>query len=162
VTVTGPVTGPGTGLPVPADQFVRLSFCLSVADLDRSAAWYRDVLGFRPRPPVSFPGLRSRLAFTDAGGFRFEMVETQESTGIWRPEPPRHTAVRGLTQLALYVHRLEPVLARLAAAGVRPTGPVTTVEELGIRACFLRDPDANLIELIEELDNKEITDDHEY
>jgi catechol 2,3-dioxygenase-like lactoylglutathione lyase family enzyme len=141
-------TAPG---PVVAAQDIRrLSVCLSVADLDVSLAWYQDVLGFRTRKVVPFPDLDARVAFVEAGDFRFELVQTLASTSVERPEPPGHTAVRGLTQLTLYVRRLDPVLERLAARNVDPAMPPVTVGALGIRAFFVRDADGNLIEFIED------------
>jgi catechol 2,3-dioxygenase-like lactoylglutathione lyase family enzyme len=133
----------------------RLSVCVSVSDLDAALAWYRDVLGFHCRVQAPFPDLRARAAFVETEDFRFELVQTEGATKVERPGPPWHTGVQGLTNLALYVEDLDDVLDRLSGWDVKLAMDPVNVDLLGIRSCFVRDPDGNLIELIEDVNDTE-------
>jgi catechol 2,3-dioxygenase len=111
---------------------------LKVADLDRSLAFYRDVLGFE----VTFrmPG----AAFLSAGGYHHHLaLNTWESRG-GSPPPPSST---GLYHVAiLYPTRalLADALRRLIAAGIHLDGAT----DHGVsEALYLRDPDGNGVEL---------------
>ena len=111
---------------------------LKVADLDRSLAFYRDVLGFEVT--ARFP----EAAFLSAGGYHHHLgLNTWESRG-GSPPPPHST---GLYHVAiLYPSRalLADALRRLFAAGVDLDGAT----DHGVsEALYLRDPDANGVEL---------------
>ena len=112
---------------------------LKVADLERSLAFYRDLLGFEVTQRMG-----SSAAFLSAGGYHHHMgLNTWESAGGSAP-PPGST---GLYHVAiLYPTRLE--LARafktLLDAGV----PFEGASDHGVsEALYLRDPDGNGIEL---------------
>jgi len=111
---------------------------LKVADIDRSLAFYRDVLGFE----VTFrmPG----AAFLSAGGYHHHLgLNTWKSRG-GSPPPPSST---GLYHVAiLYPTRalLADALRRLMAAGIHLDG----ASDHGVsEALYLHDPDGNGVEL---------------
>src|SRR5262245_40857049 len=64
------------------------------------------------------------------------------------PPRPTHPEARGLRHLAFAVAALEPVLARLAAAGIEAE-PVRVDPHTGARFTFFRDPDGLPLELYE-------------
>jgi len=112
---------------------------LKVADLERSLAFYCDVLGF---------ALTQRLgrdaAFISAGGYHHHIgLNTWESRG-GQPPPPGttglyHVAIRYPTRAAL-----ADAFRRLQAAGV----PLDGASDHGVsEALYLRDPDQNGLEL---------------
>lgn len=112
---------------------------LTVADLDRTCDFYRQVLGMEV---VRFGKGRTALAFgrqkinLHLAGHEFEPKAA-------RPQP-------GSADLCFIVNiPLEQVAERLAAAGVPiELGPVERTGAVGpIRSLYLRDPDNNLIEL---------------
>ncbi len=110
-----------------------------MADVDRSLAFYRDVLGFE---------LQQRLgkdaAFISAGGYHHHIgLNSWESRG--GSPPPRgttglyHVAIRYPTRPAL-----ADALRRLVDAGV----PLTGASDHGVSiALYLADPDGNGVEL---------------
>jgi catechol 2,3-dioxygenase len=126
--------------PTPIDANVRIGHVhLKVADLDRSLAFYRDVLGFEVMQRYG-----SQAAFLSAGGYHHHIgLNTWESAGN-QPPPPGAT---GLYHLAiLYPTRaaLADALRRLLAAGVLLEG----ASDHGVsQAIYLRDPDGNGVEL---------------
>ena len=112
---------------------------LKVADLERSIAFYRDVLGFELTQRYG-----RQAAFLSAGGYHHHIgLNTWESQG-GSPPPPGTT---GLYHVAiLYPTRaaLGDALRRLVAAGVSLDG----ASDHGVsEALYLRDPDQNGVEL---------------
>lgn len=112
---------------------------LKVADLKRSIAFYRDVLGFEVTQRY---GLQA--AFLSVGGYHHHIgLNTWESNG--GSPPPRGST--GLYHFAiLYPTRAElaNALRRLMEAGV----PLEGASDHGVsEAIYLRDPDNNGIEL---------------
>lgn len=112
---------------------------LKVADLERSLAFYRDVLGF-----TVTQRLGTQAAFLSAGGYHHHLgLNTWESAG--GSPPARGTT--GLFHVALlYPTRvtLADALRRLIVARV----PLDGAADHGVsEALYLRDPDGNGIEL---------------
>lgn len=127
--------------PDPAiDPDVRVGHVhLKVSDLERSIAFYRDVLGFELTQRMG-----DSAAFLSAGGYHHHIgLNTWESRG-GGPPPRRAT---GLYHAAfLYPSRaaLANALRRLRAAGVSLDG----ASDHGVsEALYLHDPDGNGLEL---------------
>jgi catechol 2,3-dioxygenase len=124
----------------PIDPGVRIGHVhLKVADLERSLAFYRDVLGFELTQQFG-----SQAAFLSAGGYHHHLgLNTWESRGGSAP-PPGST---GLYHVAIvYPTRalLADALRRLQKAGV----PIEGASDHGVsEALYLRDPDGNGVEL---------------
>jgi catechol 2,3-dioxygenase-like lactoylglutathione lyase family enzyme len=112
---------------------------LTVTDLDRTVAFYRDVLGMEH---VTFADGRSALHF-GASKFNLHMAGHEFEPKALRPGP-------GTADLCLIVEGpLERVIEELLAHHVNiEEGPVSRTGAHGpIRSVYLRDPDGNLIEL---------------
>lgn len=112
---------------------------LRVADLERSLAFYCDVLGFQLTQRYG-----SEAAFVSAGGYHHHLgLNTWESKG--GHPPPAGTT--GLFHVAIrYPTRadLADALLRLRNAGI----PLQGASDHGVsEALYLQDPDANGIEL---------------
>jgi catechol 2,3-dioxygenase len=112
---------------------------LKVADLDRSIAFYRDVLGFELQQRMG-----DQAAFLSAGGYHHHLgLNTWESRGGSPPPPDTtglyHFAIRFPTRAAL-----AKTLKRVVDADVRLSG----ASDHGVsEAIYLNDPDGNGIEL---------------
>ncbi|MFF5212102.1 VOC family protein [Streptosporangium sp. NPDC000396] len=128
----------------------RLSACLAVRDLDRCAAWYADTLGFTVARRHEFPELGASVAYLALGEQRLELLQPAGGVGLTLPAPPGHALVYGVTQLACYVDDIEAARDRVLAAGIPLAMDPVTVPELGVSAFFIRDPEGNLIEFIQE------------
>jgi catechol 2,3-dioxygenase len=112
---------------------------LKVADLDRSLAFWRDILGFTETQRYG-----SQAVFLSAGGYHHHIaLNTWQSAG--GQPPPRGTT--GLFHVAiLYPTRadLAGALKRLVAAA----WPLTGASDHGVsEALYLDDPDGNGVEL---------------
>lgn len=128
---------------------------VTVTDLDTMVEFYRDQLGLDPldRFVVSGPalsdavdveGATGRFAHLDADGVRLELVE-------YVPAGNGRSAGRvnrpGATHLGLAVDDVDAAYADLGADVRTLSEPRTT--ESGTRILFLRDPEGNLVELLE-------------
>jgi catechol 2,3-dioxygenase len=112
---------------------------LKVADVDRSLAFYRDVLGFEVQQRWG-----ADAAFVSAGGYHHHIgLNSWESAGGSPPPPGTtglyHVAIRYPTRAAL-----ADALRRLVEAGI----PLTGASDHGVSiALYLNDPDRNGVEL---------------
>ena len=126
--------------PHPLHPQVRIGHVhLKVADLERSLAFYRDVLGFEVTQRYG-----SQAVFLAAGGYHHHIgLNTWESAG---GQPPPSGAT-GLYHVAiLYPTRAElaDALRRVSQAGI----PLEGASDHGVsEAIYLRDPDHNGVEL---------------
>jgi catechol 2,3-dioxygenase len=112
---------------------------LKVADIDRSLAFWRDVLGFEEQARMG-----DQAAFISAGGYHHHIgLNTWESNG-GSPPPPGTT---GLYHVAVrYPDRktLAKAVRQVLNAGV----PLEGASDHGVsEAIYLRDPDGNGVEL---------------
>ena len=116
---------------------------LTVSDIERSVAFYRDVLGMRP---VTFGGGRTAVTF---GRSKINFHEAGKEF-----EPKARRPVAGSADICLITDdRLEDVQAELDAHGVTvEEGPVERTGAVGtLRSVYVRDPDGNLVEISNEV-----------
>ena len=124
----------------PVDSRVRIGHVhLKVADLERSLAFYRDVLGFEVTQRYG-----SQAAFLSAGGYHHHLgLNTWESAG-GQPPPPGSTGLYHVAILYPTREELADAVRRVVQAGVRLDGAA----DHGVsEAVYLRDPDGNGVEL---------------
>jgi catechol 2,3-dioxygenase-like lactoylglutathione lyase family enzyme len=117
---------------------------LTVADIDRSCAFY-EALGMRR---VTFAGGRVALAFGQ------QKINLHRAGAELEPKAARPTP--GSADLCFVVARpIAQIEAALAAKGLAVIeGPVRrTGARRPLMSLYLRDPDGNLVELAEELDD---------
>jgi len=114
---------------------------LTVRNLDRTIAFYRDALGMKA---VTFGEGRDALAFGDQK-INLHVVGNEIV-------PHAKAATPGSADLCLLLDvDLEAAIERLSRHGIPiELGPVErTGARFGIRSVYVRDPDGNLIELAE-------------
>ena len=126
--------------PLPADSQVRIGHVhLKVADLERSLAFYRDVLGFAVTQRYG-----SQAVFLSAGGYHHHIGLNTWESADGKPPPAGTT---GLYHVAiLYPSRAElaDAVRRVVKAGLTLDGAA----DHGVsEAVYLRDPDGNGVEL---------------
>ena len=124
---------------------------VSVADLDRSGHFYRDVLGFiTVEDQFSFPEHDLRgVVLVNPQGARVELFERKGST----PTGPHHqiesTRRQGWFQFALAVPDIARTFAAVVAAGAEPSLAPSIAPDGESLVAFVRDPDGNLIEFLQ-------------
>ena len=130
---------------------------ISVANLERSIAFYRDLLGMQVIQEVSFEGERyefilglkgakGRIAILRIGNLELEFFEFVHPTGQLA-DPNRPVCDHGIAHFAVQVEGLAGLYARLKDAGVVFHCPPI---DFGCAiATYLRDPDGNVIEMLQ-------------
>jgi glyoxylase I family protein len=132
---------------------------IGVSDLERSLRFYRDLLGFTWEHALDVEGeptdtlLRLRgtklhAEYLSRDGVRIELLHFASPAAPARPE--RAINEHGLTHLSFRVTDMDAVLAALRAAGERVLeDTVIRFPEWQSAACFVVDPDGQLIELVQ-------------
>ena len=136
---------------------------ITVSDIRKSMAFYRDVLGFEVSEIfdchgelfegiTGIDGVHMEIAYAEAPGHTIELLK-YVSPGDCAPSTLR-TCHPGHMHLALMVEDIEAVADAAKAGGFEPMSPVIPTvkdgERKGWRAIYLRDPDGVVIELMEE------------
>ncbi len=138
---------------------------LTVSDLQRSIAFYTEVLGFEQVDDrsvsgtaferlVGVNGARARVVTLRLGGELLELTEFMMPKG--RPAPSDwRSNDRWFQHVAIIVRDMDSAFARLQAAGVRPASangpqrlPDWNPKAGGIRAFYFRDPDDHPLEIL--------------
>jgi catechol 2,3-dioxygenase-like lactoylglutathione lyase family enzyme len=135
---------------------------ITVSNLERSLAFWRDVLGFeyshsahqkgeRPEEITGVKGAELKLAVVKApGGHKIELLE------YLAPPDRKHVELRpcdvGSVHIALTVDDLDAVLNKIAGSGWTAAGKPQGLEtgpNAGKRVVYVRDPDGTTIEFMQ-------------
>ena len=135
---------------------------ITVSNLERSLAFWRDVLGFELSHTAHQTGeLAEEITGVSGGEIKLAVLKTPGGHKIelleWLAPADRECAnVRpcdlGHVHVALLVNDLEAVLQRIAAAGWKAAGKPQTLKtgpNTGKRVVYVRDPDGSTIEFME-------------
>ena len=135
---------------------------ITVSNLDRSLAFWRDVLGFElshrthqtselASEITGIPGAEISLAVVKAPGHKIELVEYHAP-----PDRKPHVDLRpcdvGHVHVALTVDNLDAVVSTIAASGWKAAGKPQTLQSgpnAGKRVVYVRDPDGTTIEFMQ-------------
>jgi catechol 2,3-dioxygenase-like lactoylglutathione lyase family enzyme len=135
---------------------------ISTQNLDRALAFYRDLLGFEVAAEFEWPtgtevadsitGLKDSAAkavMLKAGNMMVELFE-YSAPNPREVDPARPVCDHGITHICVDVVDIDAEYERLKAAGMTFHCPP---QDLGIaKATYGRDPDGNVVELQEVLD----------
>jgi catechol 2,3-dioxygenase-like lactoylglutathione lyase family enzyme len=141
------------------------SIGITVDDLDRSVAFFTQVLGFEKVSEVEQAGApwekltgvfgaRFKVARLRLGQEAIELTDYLAPRGRPYPQDTRANDV-WFQHIAIVVSDMDAAYARLRAAGVEhaSTGPQSLPQSIpaaaGIRAFYFRDPDGHFLELLE-------------
>jgi catechol 2,3-dioxygenase-like lactoylglutathione lyase family enzyme len=137
---------------------------MTVASVERSAAFYAEVLGFEKVSDVEVageewerllrvPGLRLRVVRMRLGDEHLELMEYLTPRG--RPIPPdSRSQDHWFQHIAIIVSDMEHAYARLRRAGVEHVSPEPqrlpdwNPAAGGIRAFYFKDPDGHVLEIL--------------
>jgi glyoxylase I family protein len=134
---------------------------ITVSNLERSLAFWRDVLGFElshrahqkgelAEQITGVPGAEILIAVVKAPGHKIELLEYRA------PADRKHVDARpcdvGSVHVALRVDDLNAVMESIAASGWKTAGKpqtLTSGPNAGKRVIYVRDPDGTTIEFME-------------
>jgi len=138
---------------------------LVVADIQAMIAFYRDVLGMRLTKQATIRGpwidavtglkqVEADVAFLEPpAGPGIELISYRAPQAV-RPDGLGRPNVPGLRHIALRVHDLDALAAKLAAARIAVLSPPQQVPDVQVdyadqrkRLFYCQDPEGNLLEL---------------
>lgn len=131
---------------------------VSVTNIDRSIAFYRDLLGMEQLCEVfpfggeqfeaimDIPGVGGRMCMMGRNSLQLELFEFANSK-------PRDAAYpvsdRGYSHFGIIVDDIDAAYEKLRAADVPIHCPVVTFNQGSMRAAYCRDPDGNVFEIMQ-------------
>ena len=116
-----------------------------ITDPEKSSAFY-EALGFRFSSEMDIV----RGGELEATNYFFSIGDQENVLELtFNHDGRTYELGTAYGHIAIGVEDLDGTLARLAEQGIEPERPPYTVREGGSRLCFVRDPDAYRIELIE-------------
>ena len=135
-----------------------------VSDMERSRAFYRDLLGLQEERDqilegefiselVGYPDARLHIVYLGPGDMRHsvELIQYLNPPGDAVTLPQRHQV--GATHLGVIVDDLDAFYQELSAKGVRFVSPPAVrpgaVYPMARKGCYMQDPDGNWLELLE-------------
>ena len=119
---------------------------LLVTDFDACLAFYRDTLGL----PVSILAEHAKFAEFDTGQTALELYDRATMADIvGRADADDPTGAVDRALLTLQVESVDAKYEELSAKGVQFDVPPTDRADWGARTAHFRDPDGNLIELFQ-------------
>ena len=124
---------------------------ISVADLEESIAWYKEMLGFEEvmRMDQGVTIEKMIIGHIKRGNCYIELFQVAGAKPLpeYRRDPNADLAVHGLVHFGLQVDDVHAALEELKAKGVEVAmGPIDTP---GVSFVFIRDNSGNAFELIE-------------
>lgn len=136
--------------------------CITVSNLERSIAFYRDMLGLELKmteesersgddrsEALGVPKAKVKLALLQAGDAQVELIEYVTAGG--RPYDRNNNDV-GAMHIAFQVDDIDAAYSRLRGHGVRFTAPPATIPAgpmVGWRWTYFSDPDGVSLEIIQ-------------
>ena len=135
-----------------------------VSDMERSRAFYRDLLGLTEERDqilegefiselVGYPDARLHIVYLGPGDMRHsvELIQYLNPPGDAVSLPQRHQV--GATHLGVIVDDLDAFYQQLSAKGVSFVSPLAirpgAVYPMARKGCYMQDPDGNWLELLE-------------
>jgi len=130
---------------------------ISTGDLDRSLAFYRDLIGMEVLGSAKFEGevyenitslkdTHGRAAMLGIGNTHIELFEF-DNPQVKVGDPARPVCDHGITHICFEVADVHQEYERLKAAGVNFHSPPQCFGEA--KATYGRDPDGNVFELLQ-------------
>lgn len=120
---------------------------VSVADLDRMVAWYRDSLEFTLHSQGTIPGGKIRFALLQQGNSLVEVLQLPDSRPLKEAAPGfREAQIQGFFKAGFVVEDLDRVYAAVRKKGVHINYEIVRPPDGPYRTFGIRDPEGNLIQ----------------
>ena len=122
---------------------------ISVSNMENSLAWYAEHLGFVKRSETYIAERELRIVYIARDGFEIELFEKVGSSPQRSEESdPKNYSFQGYRHFSFLVDDVDATFADLKARGLDVVVEPGTNDDLGVRFCFIKDPDGVLIEFL--------------
>jgi methylmalonyl-CoA epimerase len=121
-----------------------------VQDIEASAAWYVEHLGFERLYAYGWPGVK--VAFIGHGNLKIELFQNEQATPMSAERQTAQTNLKigGINHLAVEVENIDAAVEELKAKGVEIVSPPKEVPNGGgDRFAFIHDNEQMLVELFQ-------------
>ena len=117
-------------------------FCITVSDLERSVAFWQDVVGLPVQSRTEIPGVLEAVLQSPHGGNRVQLAQFLDREG---------PVDMGTAMWKLYVNTddCRALFERCVAAGCEVESEPQRLDRWPVTVAFVKDPDGYLLELIE-------------
>ena len=78
-------------------------------------------------------------------------MENKQSAPFRRDDPPHHTSLQGITHFSFRVSNLSEVVIEIKEKEIEIVIEDVTIRDINNRVMMIRDPDGNLIQFMEEV-----------
>jgi catechol-2,3-dioxygenase len=116
---------------------------LSVADIARQTAWYRDTLGFSVLSSGTAPNGTTKFALLEQGPALLEILELKDAKS--HGETPSYL-VHGFFKTGFVVSAIDSIYATLRGRSVKMAYELGKTPNTVYRSFGVRDPEGNLIQ----------------
>ncbi len=127
----------------------NLGISIAVLNLDATAKWYKEQLGFEVVLSREFPEFGTRIVFMETNGVIIELIEDKKWQPINRPNPPQHTTVQGVSQITFKVDDIQAVIEKVKNRPIDIAWDLIIVKDIGFKEFFIRDNEGNIIQFLE-------------
>ena len=135
--------GPPPAFNEPSGSF----FALSVKNLDATAAWYKQKLGFHEIKQSASPDGKSRAIILERDGAVLELIHHKQAvSGNALMKGYKTYLVHGIFKVGFIVDDVDHTLQRLKANGVPVYNGPFNDEALHMRSFLIRDNEGNIIQ----------------
>ena len=136
-------SGPPPAFNEPNGSF----FALSVKNLDATAAWYKQKLGFHEIKQGASPDGKSRAIILERDGAVLELIHHKQAvSGSALMKGYKTYLVHGIFKVGFIVDDVDHTLQRLKANGVPIANGPYTDEPMHMRTFMIRDNEGNYIQ----------------
>ena len=119
---------------------------LSVVDIDRQVAWYRDTLGFEVRNQGDALNGTVRFAILHQGFTMLEIIQHRDARDGGIPRKDSHL-IHGIFKAGFLVSDIDYAYATLSSRRVRFEYELGKPDQSTYRSFGLRDPEGNLLQI---------------
>lgn len=127
-----------------------------VTDVEKTAEWYKEQLGFDIVHKLDFPQYDSlRILFMKLGEVELELIQKKTSFSIKKYVPEYDgfdkAPLRGIAKIAFWVHDVNTLASNLQARKVKFLVNLHDEKDLGIRSFIIEDLDGNVLQFNQRL-----------
>ena len=117
-------------------------YCINVSDLERSVAFWEDVVGIPVQSRTEIPGAKEVVLQAEVGGSRIQLAQHDDNDG---------TIDMGTAVWKLYVDTddCQAVYDKAISAGCESVTPPQQLDRWPVTIAFIKDPDGYLIEFVQ-------------
>jgi catechol 2,3-dioxygenase-like lactoylglutathione lyase family enzyme len=125
---------------------------LAVSNIEATAQWYNQQLGFKQVFRKERPDYGTKIMIMESDDIRIELIEDQKLQSLKRSNPPQHTRIGGVSQIAFKVKDIQTVVDRVKSRSIQISWDLQVWDYLGFKVIFIRDNEGNIVELVETFD----------